>query len=345
MPVEFKDYYKILGVARTASEDDIRKAFRKLAREYHPDVAKDKTKAEERFKEINEAYEVLSDPEKRKKYDTFGEDWKTGGAGFGRAPGGQQWRGRRPGTSEQEEEFEFSGTTGFSDFFEQFFGSFGRGGGFGRGGAFQGREFAQRGQDVEADILVTLHEAMRGSVRPITLRRNARCERCHGSGVIQNRPCQTCGGDGTVSRDEIYQVRIPSGVREGQRLRLAGQGEAGSGGAPAGDLYLRVKFAAHPDFRVEGGDLYFELSLAPWEAALGTSVDVPTIDGKVSIRIPPGTQNGQKLRVKGRGLPDRNAVHGDLYVVTKIEMPQKMSDRERVLWEQLAKESQFNPRE
>ncbi|MBA4149688.1 MAG: J domain-containing protein [Verrucomicrobia bacterium] len=342
MPVEFKDYYKILGVARSASEDDIRKAFRKLAREYHPDVAKDKSKAEDKFKELNEAYEVLSDPEKRKKYDTLGEDWKRGPAGFGAGAGGAQqhrtWR-----SPSGEEEFEFSGSTGFSDFFEQFFGGFGRSG-FGRN-AFRQEEFAQRGQDVEADIMVTLSEAMNGSVRKINLRRNSRCDRCKGSGILQNRVCPTCQGQGFIPKAETYQVRIPAGVREGQRLRLAGQGEAGSGRGPAGDLYLRVKFAAHPDFRVEGGDLYHELSLAPWEAALGTSVSVPTLGGSVNIRIPPGTQNGMKLRVKAHGLSDRTGGKGDLYVVTKIEMPKNMNDRERELWEKLARESPFNPRD
>lgn len=343
MAVEFKDYYKTLGVSRTASEDDIRKAFRKLAREYHPDVAKDKSKAEEKFKEVNEAYEVLSDPEKRKKYDTLGEDWKRGPAGFGSGgPGPQQYRTWRSPTGE-EQEFEFSGSTGFSDFFEQFFGGFGRSG-FGRN-SFRQEEFAQRGQDVEADIMVTLAEAVSGSVRKINLRRNGHCDRCKGSGILQNRPCPTCQGQGFVPKAESYQVRIPAGVREGQRLRIAGQGESGSGRGASGDLFLRVKFAAHPDFRVEGGDLHHELAIAPWEAALGTSVSVPTLTGSVNIRIPPGTQNGLKLRVRGHGLPDRSGGHGDLYVVAKIEMPKTTTERERELWEKLAQESSFNPRE
>ena len=342
MPVEYKDYYKILGVSKNATEDEIRKAFRKLAREYHPDVAKDKTKAEEKFKELNEAYEVLGDPEKRKKYDTLGSDWQQRPGGFGRQPGAEQWRNWRSGSG--EEEFEFGGTTGFSDFFEQIFGSFGRGG-FGGGETFRRRSSAQKGQDVEADIMVTLSEVMNGSVRKITLRRGTRCTRCGGTGQLQNQICAACRGQGVIPRDETYQVRIPAGVREGQRLRLAGQGEPGVGRGPAGDLYLRVKFAAHPDLRVEGDNLYHELALAPWEAALGTSVTVPTLDGTVSIRIPPGTQNDQKLRVKGRGLPDRQGARGDLFVVTRIEMPTTVSEQERKLWEGLARESRFNPRD
>ncbi len=319
MAVEFKDYYKTLGIARTASEDEIRKAFRKLARVYHPDVAKDKAQAENKFKEINEAYEVLSDKDKRKKYDTLGADWKGGYApppgGGGQSYGRQTWRPGAPGQS--AEDFEFGGT-GFSDFFEQVFGA--RGNGFGRrtGSRFE-QDVAERGQDLEADIMVTLNESMAGSVRPISMRRN--------------------------NRTEKYQVKIPAGVREGQKLRVAGQGEAGAGGAAAGDLFLRVKFAANPDFRVEGGDIYYDLDLAPWEVALGTSVEIPTLQSPVNIKIPPGTQSGQRLRVKGRGLLAAGGVSGDLFVVARIAMPKQVSEKEKELWEKLAKESKFNPRD
>ena len=264
MPVEFKDYYKILGVSRTASDEEIRKAFRKLAREYHPDVAKNKAEAEERFKDINEAYEVLSDREKRQKYDALGEDWKRAGA-FG--PRTARPGGGRMGRDIPREDFEFGGT-GFSDFFEQFFGSFaGRGFGFGRRPSSD--EAVMRGRDVEADILVTLHEAMNGSVRRVTLRHNARCERCGGMGRTQMGQCSECEGEGIVSKIQNYQVKIPPGVREGQRLRLAGHGESGLGGGPAGDLYLRVRFAAHPDFRVEGAICIMNCACLPgrrrWE--------------------------------------------------------------------------------
>ncbi len=341
MAVEFKDYYKTLGVSKTASDDEIRKAFRKLARQYHPDVAKNKTQAEEKFKEINEAYEVLGDKEKRKKYDTLGPDWQQQfrpPPGSGGGQGYRTWSSREP----SGEEFHFGGT-GFSDFFEQIFGAAGRGGGFGRGG-FSQRQTSERGEDVEGDILVTLAEAMQGSVRRVSLQRTVACDRCRGTGEMQGRVCPTCGGSGRVERQESYQVKIPAGVREGQKLRLAGRGEAGVGHGPAGDLYLRVKFSAHPDFKVEGGDLSYELDLAPWEAALGTTVSVPTLDKPVTMKIPTGTQNGQKLRLKGRGLPDRSGGAGDLYVVAKIEMPQQITEKERELWQQLAKESKFNPR-
>lgn len=344
MAVEFKDYYKTLGVERSASEDEIRKAFRKLARQYHPDVAKDKTQAESKFKEINEAYEVLSDKDKRKKYDTLGADWK---GGYAPPPGGgQSYRTNtwRSGAGQGAEDFEFGGT-GFSDFFEQFFGG-GRSGGFGRrGSAFEEGEAPQRGQDMEADIMVTLAEAMTGSVRPISLRRNGRCDRCGGTGRMQNRPCPTCGGTGQVTRMEKYQVKIPAGVREGQKLRLAGQGEAGSGNAPRGDLYLRVKFAANADFHVEGGNIIYDLDLAPWEAVLGTSVEIPTLQAPVNIKIPAGTQNGHRLRVKGRGLPSRDGASGDLFVVARVAMPKEVGEKEKALWEKLAKESEFNPRD
>lgn len=326
MAVQYKDYYEVLGVPRGASDTDIKKSFRKLAREFHPDVAKDKKRAEEKFKEINEAYEVLSDPAKRKKYDELGANWKSGAEfrpppGWGQSGGGQTFRGGRPGSINPEEfEFHFGGT-GFSDFFEQLFGSRrGRhgGGGFSRFSNIEEEETAERGRDVEGDIMVTLDEAAHGAVRNVTVR--------HGS------------------RDESHQVKIPAGVTEGQRLRLAGRGEHGSGGGTSGDLYLRVRLAKHPDFDVDGHDLIYELEVAPWEAVLGAEISVPTLDGRVNIKIPPGTSGGQKLRVRGRGLPNREGGKGDLFVVTDIAVPKKISAAEQKLWEQLKKESGFKPR-
>ncbi|MGA3163870.1 MAG: J domain-containing protein [Verrucomicrobiota bacterium] len=324
MPVQYKDYYETLGVPRGASEVEIKKAFRKLARQYHPDVAKDKKKAEEKFKEVNEAYEVLGDAAKRKKYDELGANWKSGAdfrppPGWESFSGGQAFRGRGGGG----QEFEFSGT-GFSDFFEQLFGSRMRGGagGFGHSAGFEEEEFPERGRDIEGDIMVTLEEAMRGSVRTVNVRRPA----------------------GRSVRTETCQVKIPPGVTEGQKLRLAGRGEAGTDGGGAGDLYLRVRLARHPDFEVEDHNLIYEAELAPWEAVLGTNLSVPALDGRVNIKIPPGTQNGQKLRVRGRGLPQRDGARGDLIVVTQIAVPNKVTAAEQKLWEQLARESRFKPR-
>jgi curved DNA-binding protein len=343
MPVQFKDYYQTLGVARGASQDEIHTAFRKLARQYHPDVSKDKNKkaAEEKFKEVNEAYEVLGDAEKRKRYDQLGADWKDGGQ-FRPPPGGAGYRtyGGRPGGTGGHENFEFDGT-GFSDFFEQFFG--GRRG-FGGEGAAPESE-VEKGLDIEAVLMVTLEEALNGSVRAISLRRYTRCPECNGTGAIGRKACSHCGGEGQVLITQTHKVKIPAGVRDGQRLRVPGQGEPGEGGGPPGDLYLRVRMASHPDFRVEGGNLYYDLDLAPWEAALGAGVSVPAINGAIRIKIPPGTQNGQRLRVKGRGLPGPGAERGDLFVVARIQIPPKTSEREKTLWEQLARESNFHPRD
>ncbi len=314
MAVQFRDYYETLGVSKTASEEEIRSAFRKLARKYHPDVAKDKKTAEEKFKQINEAYEVLSDPEKRKKYDQLGANWNQPG-GFQPPPGwGQQQPGggfyRYGGEDGGGVEFEFGGT-GFSDFFEAFFG-----GGRGRsafGGGFGRRATGtERGSDVEADIMVTLEEALSGSKRAVSLRRSG------------------------SNKTETYQVKIPRGVHEGQRIRLAGQGEAGAGGGKSGDLFLRVRLARHPDFTVEGSDLIHEIKIQPWQAVLGAELEVPTLEGKARMKVPPGTQGGQRFRLRGRGLPSATGARGDLYVVTQIQVPKKIAERERKIWTQLA---------
>jgi curved DNA-binding protein len=332
MALQYKDYYAILGVSRTATEAEIKKAFRKLAREYHPDVAKDKKQAEEKFKEVNEAYEVLSDAEKRKRYDELGSGWQ-GGGDFRPPPGWEQFGGGQTGrrgagaSGHPEYEFQFGGT-GFSDFFEAFFGSAaGRGnsgGGFGRGGRgfATEQEYAERGRDIEGDIMVTLEEVIRGSVRAVNVKSEV-------AGEV---------------RTKTFQVKIPAGVGEGQRLRISGRGESGAGGGAAGDLYLRVRIARHPDFEVENHNLIYEADVAPWEAVLGANLSVPTLEGRVNIKIPAGTQNGQKLRVRGRGLPDREGAHGDLIVTTRVVVPQKVTDEERALWERLASGSQFNPR-
>ena len=193
--------------------------------------------------------------------------------------------------------------------------------------------------------MVTLEEAMRGSLRSVNVRHSVICEHCSGQGRRGGHACSVCGGSGQVPKTETYQVKIPPGVVEGQRLRLAGRGEAGTGGGGAGDLYLRVRLARHPDFEVEDHNLIHEAELSPWEAVLGANISVPTLEGHLNIRIPPGTQNGQKLRLRGRGLPRREGEKGDLIVVTRIEVPAQVGDTERKLWEQLARESKFNPRD
>ncbi len=323
MAVKFQDYYETLGVARSASVEEIKQAFRKLARLYHPDVAKNKIAGEAKFKEINEAYEVLGDPEKRKRYDELGPNWQESGSGpF--AQGGGRSRAHPPGGAP---DFEFSGT-GFSDFFESFFS--GRQGGFGGSRGFSDRtdaeaEFAAPGRDIEADLLVTLEEALRGSQRKVTLRRP--------------------GLDGAAERTNTYQVRIPPGMREGQRIRLAGQGGPGHGGAPAGDLYLRVRFARHPDLRVQGDDIHCDLALAPWEAILGVKAKIPTLAAATTVRVPPGTTTGTQLRVRGQGLPREDGSRGDLYATVVLQVPPVVSGEERALWERLAAASTFNPRQ
>lgn len=309
--MEFKDYYQVLGVARDASADDIKKAFRRMARKYHPDVSRE-SDAEARMKEVNEAFAVLSDPEKRAAYDALGQryhagqefhpppDWDAGfefsGAGF---PGGD--------------------AAGFSDFFSELFGArMGRGA---RGGA----RFQARGEDHHAKVMLDLEDAYHGASRVLTLR----VPREDASGRV-------------VLVDHALDVRIPKGVREGQLIRLSGQGGPGLGGGPAGDLYLEVHFKPHPRFRVEGRDVYATLPLAPWEAALGASVQADLPDGTVEVRIPEGSQSGRKLRLKGRGIP--GSPPGDLYLVMEVVLPPAASLKARALYEQMARDLAFNPR-
>jgi curved DNA-binding protein len=312
VPVAFKDYYETLGVPRDASEADIKKAFRKLARQHHPDTAKDKKAAEEKFKQINEAYEVLGDPEKRRKYDELGANWQQGGD-FQPPPG---WP---PGAGEKEaQEFHFGGT-GFSDFFEQFFGG---GAGFRGAEPFARTAGPRRGHDIEGDILITLDEALHGSTRSITLQKI----------------------NPATGRPEMHEfkVRIASGVREGQTIRVPRKGGEGRDGGEAGDLHLHVRFAAHPDFRVRGADLYHELPVAPWEAVLGADASVKTLDGTVKLHIPAGSNNGRQLRLRGRGLPKgRGGDRGDFYVTLDVQLPSQVSAEERDLWEKLRKSSRF----
>ena len=320
MSVEFKNYYDVLGVTKDASDAEIKKAFRSLARKYHPDVAKDKASAEISFKEINEANEVLSDPDKRRKFDELGEHWNRPERQS--APRGGAYRA----AAQEGSEFHFGGT-GFSDFFEQFFGSQGRSAaGFerGPGDGGEGGGFALHGQDIESDILVTLDEVMHGSTRTINLQRN--------------------DPRSGKSATQTLRVKIPAGVREAQLIRLAGKGQEGMGRGSAGHLYLRVKFAKHPDFRVRDANLYCDLELSPWEAVLGATVQLSTLDGTVALKVPPGTSADREFRLRGKGLPSEGGLCGDLYAVVSIQVPSLLTPEEKAAWEQLAAVSTFNPR-
>ena len=319
--MKFRDYYETLGVPREATQEEIRKAFRKLARKHHPDVAENKATAEEKFKEINEAYEVLGDPEKRRKYDTLGANWQHAGAA---APGGDaygRWSGF--GGPEDGDAYHFEGT-GFSDFFENFFGRRSGPGGFHRRERSSAGRTPRRGRDIESEILVSLDEVMHGSERDLVMQPS------HGGKTGERR---------TVT------IRIPRGVGEDQLIRCAGLGEPGSAGGAAGDLFLRVRLERHPDFRVQGHDLYYDLRLAPWEAVLGATVPVKTPHGTVSIRIPPGSESGTELRLSGKGLPaGKDGGFGHLFAVIRVLTPSTVSDEEKSRWQALAEVSRFNPR-
>jgi len=313
--MEYKDYYKIMGVARDASQDDIKRAYRKLARKYHPDVSKEKD-AEARFKEVGEAYEVLKDVEKRVAYDRLGKDWKAG----------QEFRP----PPNWDAGFEFTDSSrgraedfGFSDFFEALYG---RQQGHGRGGfAAGGTSRARKGEDHHARVMVDLEDSYRGGTRTITLQ----------------SPELT--PDGHVSlRQRNLNVRIPQGIRAGQQIRLAGQGSPGLNSTEAGDLYLEVQFNPHERYTVDGADVYLDLPLAPWEAALGAQVNVQTPGGPLELKIPAQSQAGRKLRLKGRGLPGKPA--GDLYAVLNIVLPPADTESSRAAWRELAEKFSFNPR-
>ncbi|RMF88337.1 MAG: J domain-containing protein [Nitrospinota bacterium] len=315
--MEFKDYYAILGVPRNASQEEIQRAFRKLARQYHPDVNKSPG-AEEKFKEINEAYEVLKDPEKRAKYDRFGAAWKAASQGAPPPPGAEEFYFDFDLGGEGGDFFRDLG--GFSSFFEHLFGSGTRQRTRkGRTGT-TGWEWVSRGADQEAPLSLTLEEAARGGRREVTLT------------------------DPATGMKRTLVVNIPPGIRPGQRIRLAGQGGKGTGGGPPGDLYLKVDILPHPHFRLEGRDLYTTLPVTPWEAALGGEASLPTLEGRVTVKIPPGSSSGRKIRLRGKGFPDGRGGAGDLYAEIKIVVPEQLSPRERELFEQLARVSRFKAR-
>jgi len=325
MAVQYKDYYEILGVSRDASRDDIQRVYRKLARKYHPDLNKE-AGSEDKFKEINEAYEVLKDPEKRKKYDQIGSGWQQGD-NFRPPPGWEHNFNFGSGPQGRQENFFWSSDGGdYSDFFETLFG-----GQFQEG--FTGSEGRQpfsrqrRGSDHEAVLRIPLEEAFRGGTKTITMQSTAP------------------SGHGSVSSSEKrYDVKIPPGILPGQKVRLSGQGGKGSGGGGSGDLFLKVEVEPHPRFHLKGRDLYTELAITPWEAALGANIDIQTLSESVTLKVPPGTQSGQKLRLRAKGMPNPKGSPGDLYAVMQIKVPKSLSKKERQLFEELNKVSAFRPR-
>jgi curved DNA-binding protein len=324
--MEFRDYYEVMGVARDATQDDVKRAYRKLARKYHPDVSKEND-AEERFKEVGEAYEVLKDPEKRTAYDQLGADYKAG-QDFKAPPG---W----------DEGFEFSGAGantgrgyagGFggaqhSDFFEDLFaqhqaGGSARGGARGRPG---GGQFSMRGDDRHARIAIDFRDSYTGTQRPITL----------------HVPEVTADGH-VVTKEKTLNVKIPKGIQEGQKIRLAGQGGLGAGGGKPGDLFLEIEFSPAKHYRIDGADVYLTLPVAPWEAALGATVTVPIPSGNVELKIPANSSQGSKLRLKDKGLPGK--APGNFYVLIDVQLPPADNDAAKELYEKMAEEMPFDPR-
>ena len=395
MATQAKDYYGTLGVKKNASAEDIRKAFRKLARKYHPDVNPGDKKAEEKFKELSEANDVLSDPKKRKIYDQLGyysdnidpaaaEAYARAGGGMGGGfPGG--FPGARPGGGAQEVPFDFSGFDfsgfgedaepsggGFRDLFSGIFGG-------GRGAHQAG---PQSGSDLEYQVTVPFWTAIRGGVMKLNVTRNETCGNCRGAGHLEGSgpcpqckgsgqvtqmggrmkfnvqcprcggtgkaqtPCPACGGQGVVNRVEPLEVRIKAGTRDGQRIRLAGKGNAGARGGQHGDLYIIVRTGEHPVFTREGDDIHVTLPITAPEAALGAKVDVPTIDGRAQLRIPPGTASGQKLRLREKGVPSatKEGARGDQIVEIKIVVPPPRDLKARELWQELQKVEPEDPR-
>jgi curved DNA-binding protein len=342
MAIEYKDYYEILGVSRNAGDEEIRNAFRRLARQYHPDKNRNNAEAEDRFKQINEAYEVLSNPERRNQYDDFAEAWE---AGLTSDEAWKNFNRRSQFTEAGSNHFRFD-NQGFSEFFGELFNRNGQGRPRSRPESSKANDhnIDGRGDDLEADVWVTLEEVINGAVRTISMKRSVKCSICLGMGQYNAHPCESCSGTGNLIRNEAVKVKIPKAIREGAFLRIPGRGEEGIAKAPPGDLYLKVHYAAHPDFHIERGSLVHDLELAPWEAVLGTTISVPTLTGPTTIKIPAGTQNGAKLRLKGRGLPSSDSSNSDLIVVVRIQVPASAALRERQLWEELARESTFQPR-
>ena len=365
-----KDYYQVLGVPKNASASEIKKAYRKLAQDHHPDRNRGNKDAEDRFKEISAAYDVLGNEEKRKSYDQVREMSQSGfGGGF---PGGGF-----PGAGGQRVHV---GGFNVEDLGDLFGGLFGGGGGRGRRGGRRGQ--ASRGADLETEVRISFDDAMTGTTVPVKIRGAAACQTCHGSGAepgtqpavcpqcggsgqvavdqgmfqfaqpcprcggagrIVEHPCQTCGGSGSVHRTREFSVKIPAGVKDGQRIRVSGRGEAGAAGGAAGDLFVRVRVAPHRIFGRRDADLTLELPVSYTEAALGANVKVPTLNGPVTLKIPAGTSSGKTFRVRGKGAPRKNG-HGDLLVTVQVDVPKKLSREEKDLLARLQDAQKESPR-
>lgn len=357
MAAATQDYYELLGVPRSASQEEIKRAYRKQAIKYHPDRNKGNKQAEERFKLINDAYQVLSDPKRRKFYDKYGSEWKQaeaaekaglhpdqvwGGVGAGRGgytyqQGPREWHGHVSGMEGIDLEDLFGGI------FDRF-----------RGGTAQaepwgGRRRAAteptRGQDAQGEVRLTLSEAYHGTKKDISLQVQEVCPECGGTGRKGRRLCPTCQGAGSLMRSRHITVKVPAGVKEGSRIRLAGQGSPGVMGAPAGDLFITVRLQPHPVFTLKGEDLHVNLPVTPWEVALGAKVEVPTPTGIVEMTVPAGSKGGQTLRLRGRGWPRRGDGHGDLYVHLAVTVPPATDEAQRQAYEQLARSAVVDVRQ
>jgi DnaJ-class molecular chaperone len=330
--MDYKDYYQVLGISKEATNDEIKKTFRKLARKYHPDVNPGDKKAEEKFKEINEAYEVLSDPEKRKKYDTLGPNWQE--------QFGPQFTRRTYSNPYRTTPSDFDTTTGFSDFFEALFGRANTGATSTRTGGSTQDNFRRRvGDNIEQPVEVTLQEAYTGATRTFNIQSTEVCPTCHGTGEVSSRPCSTCGGQGMSTKTKRLQVKIPAGVDNGSKIRVAGEGQPGIGGGPRGDLFLVISVKLDPLFERKGDDLYVDIDVDLVSAMLGGEEPVPLPDGrKLVLTIPPETQNGRQFRLSGKGMPRlRSEGSGVLFARAKVVLPMQLTSEERELFEELGR--------
>lgn len=320
MSVKFKDYYATLGVKRDTSPGEVKQAYRRFARQYHPDLhpASKQMEMSKKFKEINEAYEVLSDPQKRAKYDQFGADWERG---EDLTPPPERPGSRAAGHGAED----FRGVGGFSDFFETLFGR-----AEGRAAAHTARGL----RDIEAELPISLEDAICGGERRMSFEMPFSCPRCGGLGRVGKNICPACAGLGETTQNRDVTVRLPKDLRDGSRIRLKGQGSASASGLP-GDLYLRVRLLPHPAFKMVGDDLETKIRIMPWDAVLGGNARVPTPEGALSIRIPPGSHSGKRLRVPGRGLPKNDSERGDLYAVIEIDIPDKISPEQEKSFQKL----------